>query len=67
MKKKLWDYLEQVTGRSRDDCKVVVYAILYGGDLITICHSRGLFIADVTTISQAFDDFIAKETGRARF
>ena len=52
-----WDFVCQKTGRTRNECKSVVYALLYGADVVQVMCNLCLEICDVMEIRMAFDEY----------
>ena len=53
----VWDVIASKTGQDRKVCKDVIYALLFGANIVTVmCHNL-LEIGDVTEIRMAFDNY----------
>lgn len=53
----LWEYLENESGIDRHVCKVVVYCLIFGRNIVQTARDYKLEIEDLVAIRMAFNDF----------
>ena len=54
----VWNTLTSRTELPREAVKAVIYALLYGGNIIRTCQNYKLGVTEVTTIRCEFDDLM---------
>lgn len=54
----LWKYIEAETRIDRTTCKVVVYSLIFGRNIVKTARDYKLEIEDLVDIRMAFNDFV---------